>query len=476
MKTANRIFQYVLFVCLTMGGTFTDLHAKDDNVVKLTLHARSVPKNPDERRLLPRELELRDGNAAIELLRMPWEKTNFIDLQRKEMNDWLKMKGDDPKLIKREEVFAEFKDKMRRAAYTRDADWDYPLGEQPMISILLPDVQGMRNFAGRVMSLWIRIQIAKGNLKAAEEGLLIQMACARHVSRTPFIVCHLVGNAIAEIGFEQFEDLIQHPNSENYYYALSMLPITLGDYKTTVEVDTSIVRSSMPSLGTGDLPPVEDHRWISAFNELHEYYITTITSAKEVDLDALKQQAQTAAKELPSLTGIAETEIEKMSDEEKATRWLLANFELISGKYVAATQLPTHQALQALVELQKEIEKLNEKTAFQHVGEVPQGALISHFFDIHSVRAFVSCHRFSRNAKLLQIVEAIREYASKNENSLPKSLSEIELHVPVDPFTNKPAEYELKDGVAVLRWPAIPGVKENYVRVKSYQLKMADSK
>ena len=162
---------------------------------------------------------------------------------------------------------------MRRAAYTRDADWDYPFGEQPMITILLPDVQGMRNFAGRVMSLWIRIQIAKGNLKAAEEGLLIQMACARHVSRTPFIVCHLVGNAIAEIGFEQFEDLIQHPNSENYYYALSMLPITLGDYKTTVEVDTSIVRSSMPSLGTGDLPPVEDHRWISAFNELHEYYI-----------------------------------------------------------------------------------------------------------------------------------------------------------------------------------------------------------
>ena len=107
---------------------------------------------------------------------------------------------------------------------------------------------------------------------------------------------------------------------------------------------------------------------------------------------------------------------------------------------------------------------------------MPQGALISHFFDIHSVRAFVSCHRFSRNAKLLQIVEAIREYASKNENSLPKSLSEIELHVPVDPFTNKPAEYELKDGVAVLRWPAIPGVKENYVRVKSYQLKMADAK
>ena len=476
MKTANRFIRYALFTCLVMGGTFTELRAQDDNVIKLTLHPRAVPENPDAQRLLPRELELRDGNAAIELLRMPWEQTHFMDLQRKEMNDWLDMKGDDPKLVKRESIFEHFKDKMRRAAYTRDADWDYPFGEQPMITILLPDVQGMRNFAGRVMSLWIRIQIAKGNLKAAEEGLLIQMACARHVSRTPFIVCHLVGNAIAEIGFEQFEDLIQHPNSENYYYALSMLPITLGDYKTTVEVDTSIVRSSMPSLGTGDLPPVEDHRWISAFNELHEYYITTITSAKEVDLDALKQQAQTAAKELPSMTGIAESDIEKMSDEEKATRWLLANFELLSGKYVAATQLPSHQTLQTLVELQQEIEKLNEKTAFQHVGEVPKGALIRHFFDIHSVQAFIGCHRFSRDVKLLQIVEAIRDHASKNDSRFPKSLSEIELHVPVDPFTNKPAEYELKDGVAVLRWPAIPGVKENYVRVKSYQLKMADAK
>ena len=128
------------------------------------------------------------------------------------------------------------------------------------------------------------------------------------------------------------------------------------------------------------------------------------------------------------------------------------------------------------MELQQEIEKLNEKTAFQHVGEVPKGALIRHFFDIHSVQAFIGCHRFSRDVKLLQIVEAIRDHASKNDSRFPKSLSEIELHVPVDPFTNKPAEYELKDGVAVLRWPAIPGVKENYVRVKSYQLKMADAK
>jgi hypothetical protein len=121
---------YLLLCCVN-----AESHSQVENVVELTLHARSVPQNSDAIRLLPREHDLRDGNAVIELLRLPWEQRNFMDLERKMINDWLEMDGDDPELIKREGVFAHFKNKMRRAAYTRDADWDYPIGEQPFVSI-----------------------------------------------------------------------------------------------------------------------------------------------------------------------------------------------------------------------------------------------------------------------------------------------------------------------------------------------------
>ena len=476
MKTITSIVRYAFFACVLVCCTLGQSHAQEKNVVKLTLHARSVSENPDDVRLLPREHELRDGNAAIELLRMPWEQTHFIKLKDKHMSDWLEMKGNDPELMKWDSAFTPFKEKMRRAAYTRDADWDYPLGEQPMVTILLPDVQGMREYTGRIMSLWIKIQIAKGNLKDAEEGLLIQMACARHVSRTPFAVCQLVGAAIAKMGFTQLEDLIQHPKSDNFYFALSTQPNTLGNFKSATELESTMIRSAMPVLDRDSLPPIGDTKWKIAFNELFEYYIASITSIDKLDQNDLKRKLKTAAEELPSLTGFSADQIEKMSDEEKAIRWLLIHTEQLGANYIAATQQPTHQAIQSLAKLETEADELNAKVAFKSTVEVPEGAIQSRFFDIFSIRGFLGCHRTGRHAKLLQIVEAIRDHASKNENRMPGSLSEIELSLPLDPFTNQPADYELEDGVATLSWPLIPNLGEelNYRRV--YKLKMADTK
>ena len=480
MKTITTILRLTLLACLFTGvfagSSNTKLDAQEAEVIKLTLHARAVPKNPDALRLFPRETELRDGNAAIELLRMPWNESNFMELQSEKMAEWQAMEGDDPELVEYEDSFFQFKEKMRRAAYTRDADWDYPLGEQPTITILLPDVQGMRTFAGRIMSLWIKIQIAKGNLKAAEEGVLIQMSCARHVSRTPFSVCQLVGAGIAGIGLGQLENLIQHPESENYYYALSMVPKTLGDYQATVDIDNSFARNSMPSLAAPLLPPPGDPKWKIAYAEFHAIYIPALIPSEEIDPEVLKRHAQVVAKELPALTEFSEEMIAKMSKEEIVTRWLLANIERIDSQYTAATRLPTHQAVPALLKLDQEIENLSEKPAFIDIREDPNGGLpVTELVHLHAPQAYLGCHRFGRQAKLLQIVEAIRDYASKHENRLPDSLADIELPLPLDPFTNKPAEYELEEGVALLRWPLVPNGGDK-LPVQNYELRMADSK
>ncbi len=475
MKSIAKLIRCFLPAYLVICCINAELHSQVEDVVELTLHARSVPQNSDAIRLLPREHELRDGNAVVELLRMPWEQHNFMVLERKMINDWLEMKGDAPELVKHEGVFEHFKNKMRRAAYTRDADWDYPIGEQPFVSILLPDVQGMRGFVGRIMSLWIRIQIKKGDLKKAEEGILIQMACARHVCSSPIIVCQLVGAAIISHGCVELEDLIQHPKAENFYYALGMLPTSFGDFKAAVDLEYAAVRQAMPSIEANQ-PPPGDERWKTAFDELYENYIVAfvgvVEGENELDRESLQRQADVAAKELPELTEFSEKQIASMSDKEKCVRWMLAHHENLSGRYIAAIQQPTHHAIQALTEIESDVDLLNERIFIRDQREVPEGAVAASFFNMYTVRPFIGCHRFGRTVKLLRIVEAIRHHASQNDNQLPMKLAEIDLPLPLDPFTNAPANYEVKEGYAMLSWPLIPNVGDNNNYRKSYKIKL----
>ena len=86
MKSVSQLCQLVLLIVLVVVVQSNRLHSQEERTIDLTIHARSVPTDPGANNLLPREHELRDGNAAIELLRMPWEQSNFMDLMRKRMN------------------------------------------------------------------------------------------------------------------------------------------------------------------------------------------------------------------------------------------------------------------------------------------------------------------------------------------------------------------------------------------------------
>ena len=56
-----------------------------------------------------------------------------------------------------------------------------------------------------------------------------------------------------------------------------------------------------------------------------------------------------------------------------------------------------------------------------------------------------------RQINLLRTVEALRMYAAEH-GRWPEKLDEIKaVPVPNDPFTEKPFEYAVKDGVALLR-------------------------
>jgi hypothetical protein len=64
--------------------------------------------------------------------------------------------------------------------------------------------------------------------------------------------------------------------------------------------------------------------------------------------------------------------------------------------------------------------------------------------------------RGRRLTDLLRIVEALRMYAA-DHGRWPQKLEDItEVSVPIDPWTQKPFEYSVKDGVASVQAPANP--------------------
>ena len=265
---------------------------------------------------------------------------------------------------------------------------------------------------------------------------------------------------------------IQHRASENQYYSLGMLPHSIGDFKSAIDLDFDMLTSSIPSLKDRPIPKPGSPFWKTAFAELSENYICVFTMSDDIDPDLRKRQAKIAADELTLSKQLTESEINSISDEEAITRWLLSVSRNVYGKYITAIQLPVPESIQELIRLGKEVDDLNEKILFEQQGPVPGGAKRVRFLDLCSAQSYLACHRLGRKAKLLQIVEAIRHHLSENGN-LPNKLDEIKLRIPRDPFTNKPATYSRNGNTATLRWPEIPNLDSKLNRQNrcSYRLK-----
>ncbi len=59
---------------------------------------------------------------------------------------------------------------------------------------------------------------------------------------------------------------------------------------------------------------------------------------------------------------------------------------------------------------------------------------------------------------LLQTVEAIRMYGAAHDGQLPKTLDQLSVPAPQDPFTGKPLEYEYDQDHAVLTGHKVPSM------------------
>ena len=155
-----------LTLVLAMAATaiYGTSRGEDSKPIEITIYERATESPALKYQLLPSEAELKAGNAAPILLRLPWEQTAWMNKVFPTLHEWESRSLDAPEWNAFGGVLpSNFYAEMKRAAYRREATWEYPIGETPTpYMILLPDVQGLRGFLRHGLSARIRWHLSRG--------------------------------------------------------------------------------------------------------------------------------------------------------------------------------------------------------------------------------------------------------------------------------------------------------------------------
>lgn len=340
--------------------------------------------------------------------------------------------------------FDRFAEQIIRAGSMSHADWQYPLRSERPYVILLPDIQSQRQLAGRGMTAWIRQQLSQGKTEKALQGIKAQLACGRHCAATPVVVCHLVGLAIANMGFDNLELAIQSSDCPNMYWALASLPPTLQDIGPMVrwELWAAPTRLSEP------IPAIGNDQWIQIANRFVDLYSeSSDTRYSQEEGEALQKKMDFLAnQELSTTFGFSGDEVQRMTKEERIMRWIYLHYL----QFRSQVEPLAFQSPKEIIAVKRNVDAASQKLLTE------TGAKSSPY-PIAIPQGILACRNFERRAKFLQTIEAIRDYAGRNNGSLPAKLDDLQLPAPNDPFTNQPFRYELSGKSARLSQEKIDG-------------------
>lgn len=255
------------------------------------------------------------------MLRLIGGENNFMRDVAPLIDDELNVLPYDDPQIQEVLSFDRIYSELFRAAYMRHADWEYPLEKGG--ELLLPDLQSHRYIAGFELSLWIGGKIGDNEPLVAIEGLRTQLACARHIARTPIIVNQLIGCNIASMSIDKLELLVGIGSTPNLYWALAMLPDSVGDLQAAIQWESNSLQRSLALLDD-PMPAIGDPAWDQIVNEFSELmvsngaFVTTQADAMALKAKLLFQ----ATRQLPESNVYTAEEISKMSHTELVMRWI----------------------------------------------------------------------------------------------------------------------------------------------------------
>ncbi len=462
---------------------------------ELTIHPKAVSKPVLSRRLIVDEFDAVQGNAALYYLKA----AGFLeeDAARQKLNEfinesverakidginvsdqppyvWLKTAPDALPVdqVKKYLKLLDFQEPLLREGARRDhfdMNRNFRQVDDP-IALLLPEIQKMREIA-RTQSLRTRLAIAEGRLDDAIDVIGQQFAMARHLGQDEFLVSNLVGIAIATIAWNDMFYLVTQPDTPNLYWAVATMPRPLVSMRHSMAMERQLLYQQVKVLKEVDPAPRAAGYWrdfidrvisqagsLASEFHLHGFQLTDHNH----DMARARLIAYIAA----AYPGSKEFLIDEMKmprDQVEAYPTAQVVFLAIVGfhdrwrdEYFKWMYLPYWQAR---TKKSSQVDQAMDDAADQY-GWCAWPTMML----LPAVRAARTAEaRCSQNIAILKTIEALRMYAAENDSKLPESLEELSVPAPIEPFTGKPIEYELRGNHAVITGHETPGLRSQLV-------------
>jgi hypothetical protein len=328
------------------------------------------------------------------------------------------------------------------AALMETPDWQILLQfKKEGMMLLLPEVQQLRGLAA-ALTVRLRAEIAAGHIDDAVRTIKTLLALGRHLGEHPAVIGNLVGLAIVGIAVGPIDELIEQPGCPNLYWALTTLPDPVVGIRKGLQGERMMFTNELSPLDGGSpMTEAQLRKMVEKINlmvamtgegggltmEAKAWLGKTIldeervaTSRKRLVKSGLKEEQ---VKHFPALQVI-------LLDEKRA-------FDLRRDDELKWLTLPTWQAEAGLASLPR----------YQQEGH----PLFAKMLMTWALRSRRAQGRVEQRFALLRIVEAIRLHAASHDGKPPAKLADIEVPIPVDPFTGKPFQYRVDGQTAVIQ-------------------------
>lgn len=321
------------------------------------------------------------------------------------------------------------------------------------INLLLPDLQKMRQIAAGLQTRF-RDEIAQRRFDDAIVTAKTMFALSRHTGENPTLIGGLVGIAIGVVTIQPLEEMLDQPGCPNLYWALTALPHPLVSLDRGMEGERVFIAAEFRDLDS--TKPMTTAQ-LKAFLKRVVLLLENGPNDKET-LQWLAEHAKddaymTAAKKRLVESGIKADLLDTFSNYQVILLNERIEYEIHRDEAMKFAPLPTWEAIPRI-----------DALAARKEGGLFKGFLPA----IQKVRRAQG--RLEQRIALLRHVEAIRLYAAANGGKVPPKLSDVDVPLPVDPFTGKAFRYEVVDGVAHLRGTPPKGDEQNVAYNLHYEI------
>jgi hypothetical protein len=452
-----------LFVRSSLADDKPQPDPNEPQITRLTIHPVEPPAIAMKHRLLPRYLDFVPGNAAVQYLKAALPESGGPKVQeaQEQLAELLeqpldKFDVEQARKVLREEIGDTQFAYLRWASIREECEWNLPIREQQLFSILLPEVQQLRMY-GRPLALRARVQIVEGKFDEAVETLRVGYALARNIVRGPTLIHALVGAAITSMMNKQLLELIESPGAPNLYWSIAALPEPFIDVRRAIDLESDGIYLIFPQLKGVATANLTEQQWTARLAELG----TSLSTLRPEDIpedNRIADWKQKLARGVGAAGmailyyhrakadlekyGWSKADLEKMAMAQVVLVHMNETYEILRDDMFKWFHIPLWQAEEAMQRVDDNVKSI------AHDREIlPLAALL-----LPAVNASrFAVVRVDRQFAAIRTVEALRFYAAKHDGKLPDKLDDIkEVPVPLDPVTGKSFDYKLDGDTATL--------------------------